>query len=261
MGQQCHLTMKQFGLIGFPLSHSFSKKYYLEKFEREGIDDVGYDLYPIERVDELPALLEAHPALAGINVTIPHKIGVMAYLDHVSDEAQAIQAVNCITIDRSGGGKPVLAGHNTDVHGFEASLKPLLQPHHTHALLLGNGGAAKAVRYALERLGIEHTIVSRRPGAGQLAYADLNEDTMASHTLIINSTPLGTYPQVADCPDIPYGMLTDRHLLYDLVYNPEVTEFLRRGLAQGAAIKNGMEMLVLQAERNWEIWNGLAPGG
>lgn len=260
MGQQCHLIMKQFGLIGFPLSHSFSKKYYLEKFEREGIADVGYDLYPIEHIDELPALLDAQPALAGINVTIPHKIAVMAYLDSISDEAKAIQAVNCITIDRRAGGKPVLAGYNTDVYGFEQSLKPLLRPHHTQALLLGNGGAAKAVCYALERLGIAYTLVSRKPDVGQLNYADLNEAVVDSHTLIINSTPLGTYPNVSDCPDVPYEMLTDRHLLYDLVYNPEVTEFLRRGLAQGATIKNGMEMLVLQAERNWEIWNAAAGG-
>ncbi len=253
--------MKQFGLIGFPLSHSFSKKYYLDKFEREGIADVGYELYPIERIEELPALLEAHPALAGINVTIPHKISVMAYIDHLADEARAIQAVNCITIERRAGEKPVLAGHNTDVYGFQQSLKPLLQPHHHHALVLGNGGAAKAVFYALDRLGIAYQTVSRNPAPGQLGYSELTSDVMASHTLIINTTPLGTYPNVEGCPAIPYGMLSDRHLLYDLVYNPEVTEFLHRGQAQGAAIKNGMEMLILQAERNWEIWNGIASGG
>ena len=253
--------MKQFGLIGFPLSHSFSKKYYLDKFEREGIADAGYDLYPIERIEELPALLEAHPQLAGINVTIPHKISVMAYIDHLADEARAIQAVNCITIDRRAGDKPVLAGYNTDVYGFEQSLKPLLQPHQQQALVLGNGGAAKAVFYALGRLDITYKTVSRNPAPGQLGYDELTDGVMASHTLIINTTPLGTYPNVAGCPDIPYAALTDRHLLYDLVYNPEVTEFLRRGQAQGAAIKNGMEMLVLQAERNWEIWNGLTPGG
>lgn len=251
--------MKEFGLIGFPLSHSFSKKYYLDKFAREGIAGVAYELYPIERIDELPALLADNPALAGINVTIPHKIAVMQYLDHLSGEARAIDAVNCIKIDRAGGGKPVLTGYNTDVHGFEQSLKPLLRPHHRQALVLGNGGAAKAVFYALERLGIAYKTVSRNPADGQLGYGQLTPEVMGEHTVIINTTPLGTYPNVDACPDIPYGLLADRHLLYDLVYNPEVTEFLRRGQAQGATIKNGMEMLVLQAERNWEIWNGLTP--
>lgn len=249
--------MKQYGLIGFPLSHSFSKKYYLEKFERENITGVEYELYPIEQIEQLPELINGQPNLSGINVTIPHKISVMQYVDHLSDEARAIDAVNCIKIDRKPGKKPVLTGYNTDVYGFEQSLKPLLQPHHTHALVLGNGGAAKAVFYALSQLGITYTTVSRNPTANQLGYRDLSPSVMDIHTLIINTTPLGTYPEVSTCPDIPYERISDRHLLYDLVYNPEITEFLRRGQAHGATTKNGLDMLILQAERNWEIWTGL----
>lgn len=250
--------MKQFGLIGFPLSHSFSKKYYIEKFEREGITGVEYELFPIASIDQFPHLIETHPALAGVNVTIPHKISVMQYLDHLSDEARAIDAVNCIQIQRQPGATPILTGYNTDVYGFEQSLKPLLRNHHSQALVLGNGGAAKAVFYALTRLGITYKVVSRTPGAGQWGYDGLTPDIMDTHTLVINTTPLGTHPNVSECPDIPYTMLSDRHLLYDLVYNPAVTEFLRRGQNQGATTKNGLEMLELQAERNWEIWNAQA---
>lgn len=249
--------MKQFGLIGFPLSHSFSKKYYLDKFQRESIAGVEYELYPLEQVGELPELIDSQPNLLGINVTIPHKISVMHYVDRLSDEARVIDAVNCIKIDRSTGGKPILTGYNTDVYGFEQSLKPLLKAHHIQALVLGNGGAAKAVFYALRQLGIGYTVVSRQPKAQQIGYGDLSEAVMNSHTIIINTTPLGTYPAVSEFPDIPYGMISEQHLLYDLVYNPETTEFLRKGQKLGATIKNGMEMLVLQAERNWEIWNGL----
>lgn len=247
--------MKKFGLIGFPLSHSFSKKYYDAKIEREQIPGVGYELYPIPAITEFAGLVENDPQLVGINVTIPYKIAVMDYLDRLSPEAEAIAAVNCIRIERQNGRKPILTGYNTDIYGFSESLRPLLKPHHDAALILGNGGAAKAVSFALSHLGIAHTVVSRVPRNGQLAYTQLDAAVIAIHPLIINTTPLGTYPKVTECPDIPYELLDDRHLLYDLVYNPPETKFLQRGKAHGAATKNGLEMLEKQAERNWEIWN------
>lgn len=247
--------MKKFGLIGFPLSHSFSKKYYDAKIEREQIPGVGYELYPIPAITEFAGLVENDPQLVGINVTIPYKIAVMDYLDRLSPEAEAIAAVNCIRIERQNGRKPVLTGFNTDIYGFSESLRPLLKPHHDAALILGNGGAAKAVSFALSHLGIARTVVSRVPRNGQLAYTQLDAAVIAIHPLIINTTPLGTYPKVTECPDIPYELLDDRHLLYDLVYNPPETKFLQRGKAHGAATKNGLEMLEKQAERNWEIWN------
>lgn len=247
--------MNKFGLIGFPLTHSFSKKYYDAKIEREQIPEVGYELYPIPDITDFPGLVEKDPQLVGVNVTIPYKIAVMRYLDQLSPEAEAIAAVNCIRIERENSGRPVLTGYNTDVYGFAESLRPLLKPHHDAALILGNGGAAKAVSFALAQLNIAHTVVSRSAGNGQLAYEQMDAAVIGIHPLIVNTTPLGTYPDVMGCPDIPYDLLGERHLLYDLVYNPPETEFLKRGQAQGAAIKNGLEMLERQAERNWEIWN------
>ncbi len=249
--------MKRFGLIGFPLTHSFSKKYYDAKMAKERITDIDYQLLSIPSIDEFPGLLRRDPCLMGVNVTIPYKVAVMDYVDYLSPEAQAIGAVNCIRIERPKRGEPVLTGYNTDVYGFMESLKPLLKPIHRKALVLGNGGAAKAVTYALTQLGISYAIVSRTPGAGQYAYKQLNASILSDHLLIINTTPLGTYPAVTNCPDIPYALVGDGHLLYDLVYNPEETEFLRRGKANGATIKNGLEMLERQAERNWEIWNSI----
>ncbi|WP_262248113.1 shikimate dehydrogenase family protein [Parapedobacter soli] len=246
--------MKRFGLIGFPLGHSFSKKYYDAKIEREQITDIDYKLYPIPVITDFVGLIENDHELMGVNVTIPYKIAVMDYLDGLSPEAEAVAAVNCIRIERKGS-KSMLIGYNTDVYGFRESLKPLLKPHHDAALILGNGGAAKAVSFALGQLGIAHTIVSRSPQKGQLNYSQLNAAVIGIHPLIINTTPLGTYPDVTSHPGIPYGLLGDRHLLYDLVYNPPETEFLKRGKAVGADTKNGLEMLELQAERNWEIWN------
>lgn len=246
--------MNKFGLIGFPLTHSFSKKYYDAKMEREQIVGIDYQLYSIPEIDAFPALLTDEPLLMGVNVTIPYKVAVMDYLDQLAPEALAIGAVNCIRIERPKGERPVLSGYNTDVYGFMESLKPLLQPEHKRALVLGNGGAAKAVTYALGQLGIHSTVVSRSAAAGQYSYDQLDSGTMANHLLIINTTPLGMYPAITGCPDIPYQYIGNTHLLYDLVYNPEETEFLRRGKANGASIKNGLEMLELQAERNWEIW-------
>ncbi|SFC00879.1 shikimate dehydrogenase [Parapedobacter composti] len=248
--------MKRFGLIGFPLTHSFSKKYYDSKIAEEQIPDVQYELFPIPAIEAFPRLVADDSLLMGVNVTIPYKIAVMDYLDHLSPEARAIDAVNCIRIERPHRGNTVLTGYNTDVFGFMESLKPLLRSSHRKALVLGNGGAAKAVTYALTLLGIPYTTVSRKPAEGQYSYNQLDSIIMASHTLIINTTPLGTYPAVEGCPDIPYQHIGSEHLLYDLVYNPAETTFLKRGAARGASVKNGLEMLELQAERNWEIWNG-----
>ena len=247
--------MKQYGLIGFPLSHSFSKKYFTEKFEREKIEKARYDLFPIESVSELPNLLEQNPNLLGLNVTIPHKLNVIQYLNHVDEGAKKAGAVNCIKIITTENNEKVLEGYNTDVYGFEASLKPLLKPLHKRALVLGDGGAARAVKSVLKDLGITYQIVTRRETPGNLLFSDLKPQDIADHLLIINTTPLGTYPKVEECPPIPYEAISSKHLLYDLIYNPEQTLFLQKGAAAGATTKNGYEMLLLQAEKSWEIWN------
>jgi len=246
--------MKRLGLIGFPLGHSFSKKFYLEKFDKENIQNVEYDLYAIEDIDSFPSLYQHTDGLYGVNVTIPHKQSIIPFLDELSEEAQEIMAVNCIQI-RKDGDTFHLKGFNTDAFGFEKSLSPLLKPHHLKALVLGNGGAAQAVVYTLTKLGIDYRFVSRVKSNGSLSYEDLDADLIEQYTLIINCSPLGTYPNIDSCPNIPYEALSDRHLLYDLVYNPDQTLFLRKGLEKGATVKNGYEMLLLQAERNWEIWN------
>jgi shikimate dehydrogenase len=258
--------MKKYGLIGYPLAHSFSRKYFTEKFEKEGIADHEYELYPIKNLSDLPELISANPDLCGLNVTVPHKIGVMFYLDRVDPAAKEIDAVNCIKMIKA---EPVgdffngelstlkvrLEGYNTDAWAFEASLSPLLKAHHQKALILGNGGAARAVAYVLEKLNIPFKLVSRRAIGKQLKYTGLTKDIIKEHLLIINTTPLGTTPKTEECPDIPYELLTPEHLLYDLIYNPAETEFLKRGKERGASIKNGLEMLHLQAEKSWEIWN------
>lgn len=237
--------MGHFGIIGNPLIHSFSAKYFNEKFTREHID-AEYSLYPLneltnERVNELLDTLD------GFNVTFPYKEAIIPYLDRLDETAQAIGAVNVVY-------KRV--GYNTDYAGFIVSLRPLLRPFDRQALVLGTGGASKAACYGLQQLGITPTLVSRTPQAGQISYADLNADLLSRYTLIINGTPLGMFPEVNTCPPIPYEHLTPRHLLYDCVYNPEETLFLRRGKAQGASIQNGKEMLIGQAKEAWAIWSG-----
>jgi shikimate dehydrogenase len=259
--------MKQYGLIGYPLSHSFSKKYFGEKFEKEKISESKYDLFPIENIHELPALIKGHPNLCGLNVTIPHKLPVLKYLDWIEPDAKAAGAVNCIRISAESpveaafSGELGIKGHNfrlegfnTDIYGFQKSLKPLLKEQHSQALVLGDGGAAKAVKCVLENLGINFRVVTRRPYPDNLLFKDLKEHHILQHKLIINTTPLGMSPNIDEFPPIPYEYITDQHLLYDLIYNPEETVFLKKGKEQGAAIKNGYEMLVLQAEKSWEIW-------
>lgn len=260
--------MKKYGLIGFPLTHSFSKKYFTEKFEREKIKDVEYHLYPLEHIKDLQDMLDLHPDIRGLNVTIPHKISVLKYLDWIEHDAKAAGAVNCIRVIAE---SPVLAsflgevginghdfrleGFNTDIYGFEASLKPLIVDEHESALVLGDGGAARAVKCVLENLGINMTVVTRKPQPKGILFKDLKPHHIKSHQLIINTTPLGTAPNINECPPIPYEAITHHHLLYDLIYNPEKTLFLKKGEERGAQIKNGYEMLTLQAEKSWEIWN------
>lgn len=240
---------KLLGLIGYPLSHSFSKEYFRLKFERERIGGYDYELFPLDNIGGLPALLKEHPELVGLNVTIPHKVAVLPYLQHLDPTAAAIGAVNTIHINEG-----ILRGYNTDAWGFETSLTPLLQPWHTKALILGTGGASLAVEHVLRQLGIQPLFISRNPGRGQISYRQLSQSVIRDHPLIVNTTPLGTFPDSDRCPDIPYDALSERNLLYDLVYNPPETLFLKKGKKRGAAVINGMEMLRLQAEKAWEIW-------
>lgn len=243
--------MKLYGLIGYPLGHSFSQRYFTEKFKLQGIEDCKYEAFSLESIDDFPLLLSRNPVLCGLNITIPHKQNIIPFLTNTALLPKGINACNCIKIE---GGK--LTGYNTDVIGFEQSLLPLLQAHHTKALILGNGGAAEAVKFVLNKLDIEYKVVSRQLHNGShLTYREIKEDVIAAHHLIINTTPLGTYPKIEECPDVPYQYLTPQHYLFDLVYNPEKTLFLQKGEQQGASIKNGYDMLVLQAEESWKIWN------
>jgi shikimate dehydrogenase len=245
--------MQLFGLIGYPLSHSFSKGYFAEKFQKENIEGCRYDNYPIDNINLLPEIIKNSPELSGLNVTIPYKEKVLAFLDSISDEAKEIGAVNTILINRQND-QIILSGYNTDVYGFGESLRPLLEPHHTSALILGTGGASKAVKFALTKLGVDFIQVSRNRSEKTLAYEDLSRKIIEDHKIIINTTPLGTYPKVEECPPLPYKYLSSNHLLYDLVYNPAVTAFLNQGLTHHCRTKNGLEMLHLQAEKSWEIW-------
>lgn len=241
---------RRFGLIGYPLSHSFSKKYFTEKFAKEGLNDHVYDLFPIASIDELPGLLAKHDDLVGLNVTIPYKQQVMKFLD-ASNLPKGVEACNCIRIEN---GK--LTGNNTDVTGFEISFKQLLQPHQKKALVLGNGGATVAVIYVLKKLNIDYDIVSRKVHDGStLTYNDVSVAVVKQHPIIINTTPLGTFPNVEECAPIPYEAITSDHYLFDLIYNPSETLFLKKGKEKGATIKNGYDMLEIQAEESWKIWN------
>ncbi|WP_316844782.1 shikimate dehydrogenase [Pedobacter psychrodurus] len=246
--------MKTYGLTGYPLSHSFSKKYFTEKFLNEGIAEHQYELFPIEDIRSLPDLLSKNPSLCGLNVTIPHKVNVLCYLNEVDEAADKIGAVNCISI-KSFEGSTYLKGYNTDAYGFEESLKPLLGPQHNKALVFGDGGAAKAVKYVLEKLNIQYQVVVRNPVPGAILYSEITPEILASHLLLINTTPLGMSPNVDTFPEIDYSQLGPNHLAYDLVYNPLETTFLAKAAEHGAGIKNGLEMLYKQAEKAWAIWN------
>jgi shikimate dehydrogenase len=243
--------MRRFGLIGYPLSHSFSPGYFAEKFAKEGIKDCVYEAYPLASIDELKQLLSSHKDLCGLNVTIPYKKKVIRFLDEGSEEVKQMVACNTIKIKD---GK--LIGYNTDVTGFELSLLSLLQPHHTHALILGTGGAAAAIEFVLNKLGIQFLFVSReKKEANSLTYNEVNKQVLDKYTLIVNTTPLGMYPKVNEFPAIPYNYLSDKHYLFDLVYNPLETQFLKKGKERGATVKNGSDMLIIQANESWRIWN------
>ncbi len=247
-------SQRVYGLIGYPLSHSFSKKYFTEKFELEQIRNHRYELFPLESIAGLPRLLRQNPGICGLNVTTPYKQAVIPYLDEIEEEAGAIGAVNVIKIKE---GK--LKGFNSDVFGFGQSLFRLLktkpsQAVDIQALILGTGGASKAVSHALGKLGIPFRFVSRKKKAGAFAYAEINQNVMEEYRLVVNCTPLGTFPDVDACPALPYKYVSGNHFFYDLVYNPAETLFLKKGKARGALACNGLAMLHLQAERAWEIW-------
>lgn len=244
--------MRVFGLLGKTLKHSFSKKYFSEKFTALGLNDCRYDNYELPGISALPELLSNNSELEGLNVTIPYKEDVLPYLHHSSEVVKEIKACNCIKIVDG-----LLFGYNTDVPGFKHSLEMLLKPHHSRALILGTGGAAKAVQYALKSMGIPYQYVSRFKKEDAIGYNEIDQHIIAVNNIIINTSPLGMYPHVNEEPPLPYQFITNKHLLFDLIYNPQKTSFLRKGEERGAAIKNGEEMLVLQAEESWRIWNSL----
>lgn len=245
--------MRTFGLIGFPLAQSFSQKYFTEKFNKEGID-ARYLNFEIEHIDELPELLNHHAYIAGFSVTIPHKESVIKYLDELDESADSAAACNVIKVSWENK-KPRLKGYNTDLIGFSESIKPLLEAHHQKALILGTGGAAKAIAQAFRLMKIDYKYVSRTQKEGQFTYSELDLGIMEDHSILVNCTPLGMFPNVNTCPDIPYHLTNEKHLFYDLTYNPSTTLFMQKGLDNGAKAKNGLEMLYLQAEAAWKIWN------
>lgn len=246
--------MQKYGLIGYPLKHSFSIGYFNEKFKAENVD-AEYVNFEIPTINDFMQVIEENPNLCGLNVTIPYKEQVIPFLDELDKDTAKIGAVNVIKIVRLPKGKVKLVGYNSDIIGFTQSIEPLLQSHHKKALILGTGGASKAIYHGLNNLGIESTFVSRTKKSNKfLTYEELTPEVMASHTVIVNTTPVGMFPKVDFCPNIPYEQLTSDHLLYDLLYNPNETLFMKKGQAQGAITKNGLEMLLLQAFAAWEIW-------
>ena len=242
--------MPLYGLIGYPLSHSFSKKYFNEKFEREGMKEYRYENFPIASIKELEEVFNSNPDLAGLNVTIPYKEQVLPFLHEQSEAVKQVGACNCIKIIS---GK--LYGFNTDVIGFEQTLNSKLASHHKKALVLGSGGASKAIQFVLKKKNIDFLVVSREENPLYISYNRLTEGLIQEYTLIINTTPLGMQPHTDFYPSLPYIAITSRHYLYDLIYNPAKTLFLQKGEEQGAAIQNGAEMLVIQADESWKIWN------
>lgn len=244
--------MRQFGLIGYPLGHSFSKRYFTEKFQELGLNDHVYETFPIESIEGLGTILNTHPDLIGLNVTIPHKEAVIPFLQVQSPVVKAIGACNCIHIKE---GK--LWGYNTDVIGFQRSLQSSFPELPQKALILGTGGASKAVRYVLETLNISFQFVSRKKMESTITYDELDSQTLCEHRLIVNTTPLGMQPAISEAPPIPYEFIGEEHCLFDLIYNPATTLFLEKGRKRGAQIQNGLDMLVIQAEESWKIWNAV----
>ena len=248
------VTTKLIGLIGYPLEHSLSERYFNEKFSRLGYDFIEYRNFPLEDIEELPELLDLFPEICGLNVTSPHKRSVIKFLNEIDPVAKQVGSVNTIMI-RRGQDTLWLKGYNTDVNGFEKSFVPLLEPHHRAALILGTGGAARAVAYVLGKLGIEYRYVSRSfKQEDAVLYSELDKVIMERYKIIINATPLGMYPDINLYPPIPYDLITGDHLLYDLIYNPPVTRFLEFGQNKGAKVSNGLMMLYEQADASWEIF-------
>lgn len=245
--------MDKYGLIGYPLGHSFSKSYFNEKFENEGIN-AEYINFEIPTLDSLPEILASNPELKGLNVTIPYKEKVISYLDFISPEARAIGAVNVIRVDHKGN-DTYLKGFNSDVIGFTKSIEPLLERFHKKALILGTGGASKAVNFGLKSLGLETVFVSRFERPGTIQYSQITPDIIQEYNVIVNCTPCGMYPHIDECPQLPYEAMTSKNILYDLLYNPDETLFMKKGAQHGATVKNGLEMLLLQAFASWEFWH------
>lgn len=246
--------MRKFGLIGYPLGHSFSKKYFTEKFQKENISGCSYENYPLKDIREIISLIKNEPDLTGLNVTIPYKSAVISYLDELSDEAAEIGAVNVIRIRRSEG-KINLSGYNSDVNGIIDTLLPFIDKEGGNAIILGTGGAARAVKYSLNKLGFHVISVSRYPADGVITYQELNGEILSDARLIVNTTPLGMFPDTNQCPEIDYSQLKQDQILFDLVYNPELTLFLKKGRERGCVTLGGIKMLYSQADRAWEIWN------
>lgn len=245
--------MEKYGLIGYPLGHSFSKNYFNEKFENEGID-AEYINFEIPSIEGLKEVLASNPEIKGLNVTIPYKQQVIPFLNSMTEEAEAIGAVNVIKVSRKGN-TPILRGYNSDVVGFTRSIEPLLEPCHKKALILGTGGASKAVDYGLRKLGLETKFVSRSKKDGAFTYGEITPAVIKEYNVIVNCTPVGMYPHTEDCPILPYAAMDTHTLLYDLIYNPDETMFLLKGREHGAITKNGLEMLLLQAFASWEFWH------
>ena len=245
--------MDKYGLIGYPLGHSFSISYFNEKFQNENIN-ARYINFEIPSIEALPEVLASNPELKGLNVTIPYKEKVMSYLDQISPEARAIGAVNVIRVTNKGN-KVLLKGYNSDVIGFTKSIEPMLEKWHKKALILGTGGASKAINYGLRSLGLETVYVSRYERPGTIQYHRITPEIVKEYNVIVNCTPVGMYPHADECPNLPYGAMDSHTILYDLIYNPDETLFMKRGMEYGANVKNGLEMLLLQAFASWEFWN------
>lgn len=241
--------MKRYGLIGYPLSHSFSQRYFADKFLQESIENTVYENYPIPSIQALESILDQYPDLCGFNITIPYKKDILAYLSSSTHAVQQMGACNCVKITN---GK--LIGYNTDVIGFERSLLPFLKPQHQQALILGTGGASSAVAYVLQQLKIPFKFVSRKKSDLSITYEEVDERMIQTHQLIINTTPLGMHPSIDEYPVLPYHFMNETHHCFDLIYNPAETMFLQKAKASGASIQNGAEMLVIQAEESWRIW-------
>lgn len=244
--------MDKYGLIGYPLQHSFSISYFNEKFQNEYIN-AKYINFEIPTIDALPEILASNPELKGLNVTIPYKEKVISFLDTVSPEARAIGAVNVIRVEHKGN-DIVLKGYNSDLIGFTQSIQPMLRPYHKKALILGTGGASKAINYGLKSLGLDTVLVSRFERPGTIQYEKITPEVIEEYNVIVNCTPCGMYPHFEECPNLPYGAMSNKTLLYDLIYNPDQTLFMKKGLRMGATVKNGLEMLLLQAFASWEFW-------